>query len=126
VLLIDDSRDTLEVLTVILNHAGWQVLTAQSVAEALDQLKKTRPCAIVTDIGLPEVDGFSMMAHFRHALPERVPIIALSGFAEEDNRKHALQLGFADYLTKPADPDKIISSIRRLTVRTSSARSSGK
>jgi signal transduction histidine kinase len=123
VLIIDDSRDTLEVLTVILNHAGWDVISAQSVAEALDLLKTTRPCAIVTDIGLPEVDGFSMMAHFRHALPERVPIIALSGFAEEDNRKRALQLGFSDYLTKPADPDKIIASIRRLTAHVSSARS---
>jgi signal transduction histidine kinase len=125
VLVIDDSRDTLEVLTVILNHAGWQVITAQSVSEALDQVKRVRPCAIVTDIGLPEVDGFSMMAHFRHDLPDRVPIIALSGFAEEDNRRRALQLGFADYITKPADPDKIITSIRRLTTRVSSARSSG-
>src|ERR1051326_6358098 len=94
----------LDVLIVILNHAGWQVITAQSEPEALDQLKAIRPCAIVTDIGLPEVDGCSMMAHLRHALPERVPIIALSGFAEEDNRRRALQLGFADYLTKPADP----------------------
>jgi signal transduction histidine kinase len=124
VMVIDDSRDTLEVLAVILNHAGWQVVTAQTVAEALDQLKDIRPCAIVTDIGLPEVDGFSMMTNFRHALPERVPIIALSGFAEEDNRRRALQLGFADYLTKPADPEKIIASIRRLTARISSARTS--
>ena len=123
ILIIDDSRDTLEVLTVILNHAGWNVVTAQTVPEALDLLKATRPCAIVTDIGLPEVDGFSMMAHFRHALPDKVPIIALSGFAEEDNRRRALQLGFADYLTKPADPDKIIASIRRLTTRVSSAKS---
>lgn len=124
VMLIDDSSDTLDVLTVIINHAGWKVVSAQNVAEALAVLKQTRPCMIITDIGLPEVDGFSMMAHFRDALPARVPIVALSGFAEEDNRKRALQLGFADYLTKPADPDKIIACIRRLTSHVSSAASS--
>jgi len=113
VLIIDDSRDTLEVLSVILNHAGWQVETAQNVPEALERLQQLRPCVIITDIGLPDVDGFTMMADFRHALPERVPIIALSGFVEEENRKRALQLGFADYLTKPADPAQIIACVQR-------------
>jgi signal transduction histidine kinase len=121
VMLIDDSRDTLEVLGVIINHAGWEVVTAQNVSEALAILKNVRPCMIITDIGLPDVDGFSMMANFRDALPARVPIVALSGFAEEDNRRRALQLGFADYITKPADPDRIIACVRRLTSRVSSA-----
>jgi CheY-like chemotaxis protein len=124
VLIIDDSQDTLDVLSVIINHAGWQVVTAQSVSEALELLKSVRPCVIITDIGLPEVDGFSMMTNFRHVLPSRVPIVALSGFAEEENRKRALQLGFADYIVKPADPDKIIADIRRLTSQVSSATSS--
>jgi DNA-binding response OmpR family regulator len=100
------------------------VVTAQSVSEALELLKSIRPCVIITDIGLPDVDGFSMMTNFRHVLPSRVPIVALSGFAEEENRKRALQLGFADYITKPADPDKIIANIRRLTSQVSSATSS--
>src|SRR5262249_54372004 len=81
ILIIDDSADTLEVLTIIISHAGWRVVTAQSVADAFKLLTHTRPCLIVTDIGLPEVDGFSMMTNFRHILPARVPIIALSGFA---------------------------------------------
>jgi DNA-binding response OmpR family regulator len=121
VLIIDDSVDTLEVLSVIINHAGWEVVTAQSVPEALELLKTTHPSLIITDIGLPEVDGFSMMANFRHVLPARVPIVALSGFAETENKTRALQLGFSDYLTKPADPDKIIACIQRLTSRVSSA-----
>jgi signal transduction histidine kinase len=121
VMLIDDSSDTLEVLAVIINHAGWNVVTAHNVSEAIAILKDVRPCLIITDIGLPEVDGFSMMANFRDALPAGVPIVALSGFAEEDNRRRALQLGFADYITKPADPNRIISSVRRLTSRVSSA-----
>jgi len=123
VLVIDDSNDTLDVLAVIINHAGWRVITAQSVAEALELLKTVRPCAIITDIGLPEVDGFSMMSNFRHALPANVPIVALSGFAEEENRNRATELGFADYITKPAAPEKIIACIRRLTSRVSSATS---
>ncbi len=126
VLIIDDSSDTLEILTIIISHAGFRVVTAQNVPEALMLLAKTRPCLIITDIGLPDVDGFSMMANFRHALPARVPVIALSGFAEEDHRLRALQLGFADYLVKPADPDALIASIRRLTSQVSSVRSSAK
>jgi DNA-binding response OmpR family regulator len=70
------------------------------------------------------VDGFSMMTNFRHVLPSRVPIVALSGFAEEENRTRALQLGFADYIVKPADPDKMIANIRKLTSQVSSATSS--
>jgi signal transduction histidine kinase len=124
VMVIDDSQDTLDVLSVIINHAGWQVVTAQSVSEAFELLKSVRPCVIITDIGLPDVDGFSMMTNFRHVLPSHVPIVALSGFAEEENRKRALALGFADYITKPADPDKIIAKIRRLTSQVSSATSS--
>ena len=124
VMVIDDSQDTLDVLSVIINHAGWQVVTAQSVSEAFELLKSVRPCVIITDIGLPDVDGFSMMTNFRDVLPSRVPVVALSGFAEEENRKRALALGFADYITKPADPDKIIANIRRLTSQVSSATSS--
>jgi len=110
VLVIDDSNDTLDVLAVIINHAGWRVITAQSVAEALELLKTVRPCAIITDIGLPEVDGFSMMSNFRHALPANVPIVALSGFAEEENRNRATELGFADYITKPADLESVFGN----------------
>jgi signal transduction histidine kinase len=115
VLLVDDSLDTLELLCALFERHACRVLKAASVPEALQLLETERPGLIISDIGLPGVDGYEFIGRVRR-LPdmEKVPAIAISGYAMEEDRQRALAAGFAAHLAKPLDPSKLFTVIRQL------------
>ncbi|HEX5707767.1 MAG TPA: response regulator [Pyrinomonadaceae bacterium] len=116
VLVVDDSPETLELMHTLFSRKGYAVMTAESAAEALRLAGERTPGVIISDISMPERDGYALLAELRR-MPgcERVPAIALSGYAMEEDRDQALAAGFDVHLAKPVDPDKLFATIQSLT-----------
>ncbi|WP_322402741.1 MHYT domain-containing protein [Massilia luteola] len=118
VLVIDDAPDTLDVLEQILTYSGAATMTAPGAGAALALLEHEVPDVIVSDVGMPEVDGFEMMRRIRRrAATATVPAIALTAFTRQDDRAKALQAGFTDYLAKPVEPAALAAAILRAVAR---------
>jgi signal transduction histidine kinase len=116
VLLVDDSAETLELLQVIFARRGYEVVAASSAREAVERARERTPAVIISDISMPEVDGYDLLERLR-GLPglEAVPAIALTGYASDDDRDRALAAGFAAHIAKPVTPDELLGLVRRLT-----------
>ncbi|MGI9105036.1 MAG: ATP-binding protein [Pyrinomonadaceae bacterium] len=121
VLLIDDEAETLEMLQFILESCGVQVSTANSAAEALEAIKTEAFDVLITDIGMPEEDGYSLIAKVR-ALDRkqggRIPAAALTAYASENDRIRALRSGFQIHVPKPISPNELLAVVANLADRT--------
>src|SRR5689334_10075929 len=115
VLIVEDSPDTLLLLSTIFRREGANVTTAESATEALQSAVTKRPNIIVSDIGMPEVDGYQLLEQLR-LLPglADVPAIAISGYASEEDREHALAVGYLALVPKPVDIDVLFTLIQDL------------
>lgn len=114
-LVVDDVPDVTQMLTILLRHAGYDVTPAYSAVDALAAARRKRFQIIVSDIGMPGMNGYQLAEELR-ALPDyrEVPLIAVTGFALYDDRERALQAGFSAFLTKPVDPLALLELITRL------------
>lgn len=112
VLVVEDSPDTLLLLSTIFRREGASVTTASSAAEALSRAVDTRPHIIVSDIGMPDCDGYQLLEQLR-LLPglSDVPAIAVSGYASEEDRDRALSVGYLALVPKPIDVDVLFNLI---------------
>jgi len=115
VLIVEDSPDTLLLLSTIFRREGAVVTTASSAAEALSRAVTNRPHLIISDIGMPDVDGFQLLEQLR-LLPglAEVPAIAVSGYASEEDRERALAVGYVALVPKPIDVDVLFGLINDL------------
>jgi len=115
VLIVEDSPDTLLLLSTIFRREGATVTTAASAVEALQCAVTKRPNIIVSDIGMPEVDGYQLLEQLR-LLPglSDVPAIAISGYASEEDRERALAVGYIALVPKPVDLDTLFNLIQDL------------
>jgi len=108
VLVVDDDRDTRDLLTRSLAEMGAIVVSASSAAEARRELGKQRPDAIVSDIGMPDEDGLAFVRSLKkdegHA---RIPAIALTAYASSRDREEVLAAGYCEHVPKPAPPHQI-------------------
>jgi len=113
VLCVDDDADLLEVLSLILGERGAVVSTARSAAEALAFLSSSTADVVVSDVGLPVMDGFALMRQIR-ALPgdaARIPAIALTAYASAATEERAREAGFQGVLGKPIALEELVHSI---------------
>ena len=115
VLIVEDSIDTLLLLSTIFRREGASVATASSAAEALSRAVTSRPHIIVSDIGMPDVDGYQLLEQLR-LIPglSDVPAIAVSGYASEEDRERALAVGYLALVPKPIDVDTLFNLIHDL------------
>ena len=119
ILAVDDQADTLAVIHRVFTRAGADVRTALNVAAALAILREWEPACIVSDIGMPERDGYSFMRELRD-LPSplrNVPTVALTAFARDSDRALALEAGFTDHLSKPVNTVALLQKVAMLTHR---------
>jgi signal transduction histidine kinase len=115
VLIVEDSPDTLLLLSTIFRREGATVTTASSAAEALNRAVTTRPHIIISDIGMPDVDGYQLLEQLRGlAGLSDVPAIAVSGYASEEDRDRALAVGYLALVPKPIDVDVLFNLIHDL------------
>jgi signal transduction histidine kinase len=121
VLIIEDSVDTLTLLNAVFSREGAHVITATSAAEALQKAVIKPPAVIVSDIGMPDVDGYQLLEQLR-VLPglDDVPAIAISGYASDEDRERALEAGYRALVPKPIDVDVLFELIHELKLPQSS------
>lgn len=113
ILAVDDDPDARELLTVLLTQYGAEVLAVASAEQALATLESFSPDVLVSDIGMPQVDGYTLIQKIRALPPEkggRVPAIALTAYAREDDRQRALDTGYQRHVTKPLEPEQLVRS----------------
>lgn len=116
ILAVDDEEDTRQLLVQTLTHYGATVTTASSAAEALSELVAKNPDILVSDIGMPEEDGYSLIRRAR-AQNIKIPAIALTAFTRAQDRMRALSSGFQNHVSKPVEPDELATVIASLTGR---------
>jgi PAS domain S-box-containing protein len=117
VLIVDDETDALELMKTVLRECGAKPRTASSAIEALEAIKARVPDILVSDIEMPNQDGYSLIRAIR-SLPAKeahqVPAIALTAHANETDRTRALSAGFQVHLRKPVDPSELVELIATL------------
>jgi PAS domain S-box-containing protein len=117
VLLVDDERDTRELIAFILEQSGAMVTQVDSAMEALKILPDLQPNLLVSDIGMPEVDGYMLIRRIRDMPPElggKILAIALTAYAAEVDYQQAIAAGFDKHITKPVEPAKLVRAIASL------------
>jgi len=120
VLLVEDELDGRELLAEVLHSAGANVKAVASAAEAMEALGAFRPDVLVSDIAMAQEDGYSLVRRLRRLPPEeggRIPAVALSAYAREDDRIRSLAAGFQHHVAKPLDPDELVLLVDRLAHR---------
>lgn len=117
VLIVDDENDTRELLRVILEGGGSQVQTAASTEEAMQILEHWRPDVMVSDIGMPNSDGYDLIGRVRAWEAQRggrIPAVALTAYARVEDRVRALRAGFQVHVPKPIEPVELLAVVASL------------
>jgi two-component system CheB/CheR fusion protein len=114
-LVIDDAPDVTEMIAILLQYAGYEVVMVYSGAQALDAARAGRFDVVVSDIGMPGMNGYELAEAVR-ALPDyqATPMIAVTGFSMYEDRDRALRCGFNAFLTKPINPRDLLNLVERL------------
>jgi signal transduction histidine kinase len=111
VLVVDDDDDTLDMVNYVLTLAGFEVVRADSVKEALEKYAEKRPDVVVSDIGMPEYNGYALVSLIKER-DATLPVIALTAYTSPADSKIALASGFVDHIGKPFGPKELIESVK--------------
>ena len=112
VLVVDDDEDARDLISTTLIHAGANVLSVSSMAEALKVLRSATPQALVSDIAMPNGTGYELIREIRRITHlAKIPAIALTAFGRVEDRERALAAGFNYHITKPVDPHYLVRAV---------------
>lgn len=117
VLVVDDESDMRDVIAFSLERSGSEVFAVETAAKALEALARFQPDILVSDIGMPEMDGYMLIQKIRALPPEQggqIKAIALTAYAAEFDQSQALQAGFHQHLAKPVEPEVLVRAIVKL------------
>lgn len=120
VLVVDDEADNGEMLCRLLTNQGAQAVGALTAAKALSELDHGHFDVLVSDIGMPEMDGFEFIKEVRAMEgtgKHQIPAVALTAFARPDDRRRAMNAGFDTFLSKPVDTDELLAVVQRYVSR---------
>jgi PAS domain S-box-containing protein len=110
ILVVDDEADSRQLISFLLEQYGAMVTSAESAQEALSQIARSRPDVLVSDLGMPEMDGYALMRKLR-AEGQTMSAIAVTGYARDEDREAALKAGFQAHVTKPIEPTELVKTI---------------
>jgi CheY-like chemotaxis protein len=117
ILIVEDDTDSRNVLAVLLQRLGALVEAVASASEAFDRVSHRRPDVLVSDIGMPDEDGYSLIKRVRQLGGERkLPAIALTAYARKQDAEQAIASGYDRHLPKPVAPADLIKAIKSVTV----------
>ncbi|MBD1939830.1 response regulator [Microcoleus sp. FACHB-68] len=119
-LVVDDDPDTICLLTLLFEAEGAELIAANSASEALQALKYFKADVLISDIKLPEEDGYALISKIRSLDAERggnIPAIAVSGYVREEDSEQALSAGYHAHLPKPVNLDELIEVVTTLAAR---------
>ncbi len=120
ILVVDDDQDNRDLLMFALSQYGAQVRDAASAEEALITLTQYSPDVLVSDIGMPDLDGYALIRQIKDGEVQRgrkLPAVALTGYAKESDRAKALAAGFDYHLSKPVEIDELVTIVSQLALR---------
>jgi DNA-binding response OmpR family regulator len=120
ILLVDDNPEILRIARDVLEHSGFQTLTATTGEGGLQLAATRKPDLLVLDLGLPDIDGLDVARRLRRT--SDLPLIMLTARADEADTLIGLELGADDYLTKPFSPRELVARVRAVLRRTEGAR----
>ena len=122
VLVVDDETDSRELMVFLLEHAGANVISATSAGEALSAFTQSQPDILISDIGMPNMNGYMLIQQVRALSPEQggqIPAIAITAYAGDFNKQQALEAGFQFHIAKPIDFNQLLKAITALLRRQS-------
>jgi CheY-like chemotaxis protein len=109
---VDDDEDTLELLSAALTQRSAKVTAVTSAAEAIEAIKTSRPDVLISDIAMPGEDGYQLIQKvIALDLRPRIPAIAITAYAKEEDKERALSAGYQCYLAKPVELGEFISAV---------------
>jgi DNA-binding response OmpR family regulator len=114
-LIVDDEPGMLRLLSLYLRQAGYDVITASTGSDAVEVLDSERVDLVVLDIGLPDIDGYSVCKHIRRA--GNLPVIMLTARSDHRDRIMGFELGADDYVPKPFNPEELVVRVRAVLRR---------
>ena len=115
VLIVEDNEDSAQMMSFMLELGGHEVRTAHDGSEALEAARAFGPQAVLCDIGLPGMNGYEVAARLREQPAfQQTPLIALTGYGEEDARRRSKEAGFDYHLVKPVEPDALAALLGSL------------
>ena len=117
ILVVDDDADARELIETLLRSWGAHVKTARSASEAFKLVQRVRPHVLVSDIAMPDEDGYGLMRRIRALAPAKgggIPSVALTAHARAEDRTKALSVGFTTHIGKPVRPDDLLSTVVNL------------
>ena len=120
ILAVDDHKDTREMLRFLLQRQGANVIAVESVTEAVDSFQSLPPDLILTDIAMPDYNGYGLIALVRandKKIGRTTPAIALTAYTSPADEQTALAAGFQKYMSKPFEPAELIEAIRNLVMK---------
>jgi CheY-like chemotaxis protein len=119
-LVCEDDVDSRELLHEVLSGEGAIVRLAAAAGEAMDHMREFHPDVLVSDIGLPLIDGYALMRQIRELRPDqggRTPAIALTAYAGGEDARRAFSAGYQLHVTKPVDPHDLAARVANLAGR---------
>ena len=117
ILVVEDDSDTREMLKFVLEQNGASVVTTDSVPPAVELVEKVHPDAVVADIGLPEFNGYALIARIRQLARKDLAstkCVAVTAYATPADRDITLKAGYDAYISKPFEPDELIQTVAKL------------
>lgn len=116
VLIVDDNRDQVEILDMIMRQNGYKTLRAYSAEQALEAFSSYRPDLLLLDVGMPQLDGFYVISRLRDLNGGRLPlpVIMITGSDTEESVRRGFELGARDYVIKPYDPHYLLTRIHAI------------
>jgi signal transduction histidine kinase/DNA-binding response OmpR family regulator len=119
ILVVEDEDDTRDLILTVLKQCGAEVRGSESAAEALVAFREWSPDLLVTDIGLPEEDGFSLLKKVRASNQQsgQIPAVALTAYATPEDRDRVLAAGFQMHIAKPVEPEELLTIIANVAGR---------
>jgi CheY-like chemotaxis protein len=118
ILVVDDERDTLDLIDLTLSSAGYEIHLANNGAESLEKIRKDRFDVILLDIMMPDMTGFDVLRTLNQERNDLPPVIFLTAKSLPEDREMGLQLGAKDFLIKPVTRGSLLDSIKRNTSST--------
>jgi CheY-like chemotaxis protein len=114
VLAIDDDSDSRELILLTVRAADGDVIAVSSAAKALHLIHTFRPHVVISDLAMPDMDGYGLLHTISTTFPDPPPVIAISGHVGEREVQRSLEAGFARHLGKPADYQRLVETIAEL------------
>jgi hypothetical protein len=128
VLVVDDETDSRELIIAVLTHCNATVTAVESASEALAAITGMEPDILISDIGMPDEDGYSLIKKVRALPPQsggRIPAVALTAYARAEDRIKALASGFQMHAPKPIEPAELAAIVASLAERRNNSSTTG-